>query len=593
LEAARAQYERRAKDHAATVAKARAREAWLANARLTVFVAGVAVVVAAVWGDTAWWPLGLAALVFAGLAIVHERAISTRRRAEAALAYAERCLRRLDGNWMGEGPDGTAFADAGHPFAGDIDLAGTGSLFQLLCEARTSEGQEALFRYLTGDFDAEGIQAQQAAVRELSPRSALREDLAVAGEVARTVPTEPLVHWAERTPTRSFKALLPIAIAMTAAAVVSVLLPFLVDARLWPAPLLILTVNTLFLGATAGIWRQAAPGLDAARHALTTLSPFLSLIEEQPVEAETLVRLKAQLDAEGQPPSAIIEELNRRIRLLDLQGNQLFALIGLLLLWPVYTAYALHRWRVVHGPHVARWMEAAGAFEALCSLAQFAYDHPEYVWPDVAAAGPVFQAEALAHPLLASEGCVANDVALDAETRLLIVTGSNMSGKSTLLRTCGLSLCLARAGAPVRAAAFRVSPLALGAAMRVQDSIQQGHSRFYAEINRLKQIVDLSEGPRPVLFLLDEILSSTNSHDRAAGAEAVVRTLVSRGSIGLVTSHDLAIARLEQDLAPLARNVHFQDEFVEGRLMFDYTLHDGVVQKSNAVALMRGIGLDV
>jgi DNA mismatch repair ATPase MutS len=175
----------------------------------------------------------------------------------------------------------------------------------------------------------------------------------------------------------------------------------------------------------------------------------------------------------------------------------------------------------------------------------------------------------------------------------MVVSGSNMSGKSTLLRTVGINVVLALAGAPVRASRLRLAPMALGATLRVQDSLQGGTSRFYAEIQRLHQIMTLTRESLPVLFLLDEILHGTNSHDRAVGAEAVVRGLITRGAIGLVTTHDLALAKVAEALTPQARNVHFEDHLENGRMIFDYRLHDGVVRKSNALALMRAVGLEV
>ena len=207
--------------------------------------------------------------------------------------------------------------------------------------------------------------------------------------------------------------------------------------------------------------------------------------------------------------------------------------------------------------------------------------------------GPLFEGRGIAHPLISPVAAVRNDVRLDRELRLLLISGSNMSGKSTLLRSVGLNTVLAWAGAPVRAERLRVSRLAVGAAMRAQDSVLDGKSRFYAEITRLRCVVDLVDGEAPLLFLLDEILSGTNSHDRLIGAAAVVRSLVERGAIGLVTTHDLALAHIAEDLAPHAVNVHFEDHIEDGRIAFDYRMRPGVVQKSNALELMRSVGLEV
>jgi DNA mismatch repair ATPase MutS len=188
--------------------------------------------------------------------------------------------------------------------------------------------------------------------------------------------------------------------------------------------------------------------------------------------------------------------------------------------------------------------------------------------------------------------CVPNDLRLGPETRVLIVSGSNMSGKSTFLRSVGTAVVMALAGAPVRAARLRLSPLALGAVLRVQDSLRDGASRFYAELLALRRVVERCGGPRPVLFLLDEILSGTNSHDRRIGAEALLRRLLARGAIGLVTTHDLALTSIADELAPRARNAHFEDQIQGGVLHFDYRLRDGVIARGNALALMRAVGLD-
>ncbi len=215
-------------------------------------------------------------------------------------------------------------------------------------------------------------------------------------------------------------------------------------------------------------------------------------------------------------------------------------------------------------------------------------------FPELVEKGPFFEGEDLGHPLIPESSLVRNDLRLGDDLRLFVVSGSNMSGKSTLLRTVGTNVILALAGAPVRARRLVLSPLSLGASIRIQDSLQEGISRFYAEIQRLRQIMDLSEeGSRPLLFLLDEILHGTNSHDRRIGAEAVVRGLVDRGAVGLITTHDLALSRVADSLAPAAANVHFVDHLEDGKVLFDYRLRPGVVTKSNALDLMRSIGLEV
>jgi len=258
---------------------------------------------------------------------------------------------------------------------------------------------------------------------------------------------------------------------------------------------------------------------------------------------------------------------------------------------------ALERWRARCGGSLAGWIEAASEIEALSALAGYAFEHPDDIFPEIVDGGAegdaVFEGEGLGHPLIPSADCIRNDVALGGERRALMMSGSNMSGKSTLLRTVGTHTLLALAGAPVHAHRLRLSPLQLGASIRISDSLQAGASHFFAEITRLRMVVDLTERTLPVLFLLDEVLHGTNSHDRRIGAEAVVRGLIERGALGIVTTHDLALAKIADKMAPRIHNVHFQDHIEDGQMCFDYQLQEGVVTKSNAIELMRSVGLDI
>jgi len=342
--------------------------------------------------------------------------------------------------------------------------------------------------------------------------------------------------------------------------------------------------------------RRVLHVLHAAQHPdrdLALLAQLLGRLESETFTAPRLVALRGALDSDGEPPSRRIQRLHRLVHLLDARKNQFFAPLSAAFLWATQIALALEAWRAVSGPAIARWLAAVGELEALCAFAGYSYEHAEDPFPDLVDDGPVFAAEQLGHPLLPERRCVRNDVHLGGELHVLVVSGSNMSGKSTLLRTVGTNTVLALAGAPVRAAGLRLSPLAVGASIRILDSLQEGTSRFYAEILRLRQLMDLTRQTLPLLFLLDEILHGTNSHDRGIGAEAVVRGFVARGAIGLVTTHDLALARVADALAPRAANVHFEDRLEDGQMRFDYRMRPGVVQKSNAVALMRAVGLEV
>jgi hypothetical protein len=564
----------------------------LSNARLAVFAVGLAVAwlaYAAARIDPLW--LGVVVAVFAVLVVAHDRALQRQGAAERAAACYEGGLARLDHDFAGKGQSGDRFLDPHHPYAADLDLFGAGSVFELLCRARTRGGEETLARWLLAPAEPDALRARQQAVAELRPRIDLREQLALVGDTPGPgLHPEALLAWGESAPAAPALAL---RIAAAASSLVSGALavslyfgvpPFLL--------LLVLAVQSGFAVILRGRVRRCITGLDRPLRDLELLAELLEVLEREDFESPLLAGLARSVARDGRPASRRIRQLRRLSDLLDARRNQLFAPFGALLLLTTQVALAIDAWRARFGPRLADWLAAVAELEALASLATHAFEHPDDCTPEIAV-GRQFVASGAGHPLIPEEACVRNDVCLDDELRVLLVSGSNMSGKSTLLRTVGVNSVLALAGATVRATSLRVSPLALGASIRTMDSLQEGSSRFYAEITRLRQIALLTEGPRPALFLLDEILHGTNSHDRLVGAEAVVRSLVARGAIGLVTTHDLALTRVADALGPLASNVHFEDHLEDGAMRFDYRMQPGVVTRSNALELMRSVGLDV
>jgi hypothetical protein len=402
-----------------------------------------------------------------------------------------------------------------------------------------------------------------------------------------------VMHWAS-APAVPFAAFTRPVAALFGAAVAITLLLYL--AGVWTrTPFLISLLLELTFGFAYGRKTLAVmSGVNSPSRDLALLSKLLERIEREKFQAPLLQQIKARLDSSELIASREIARLRGLVSRLDWQRNILFAPIGMAILWSLQIAISIERWRRIAGPHIGEWIESIGEFEALLALAGYSYEHPGDPLPELTDAGAaVFEAKAIGHPLMAAEQCVRNDVTLGGDLQLLIVSGSNMSGKSTLLRSVGLNSVLAWAGAPVRATALRISPLQVGASLRVLDSLQDGRSRFYAEITRLREILSLAGGERTLLFLIDELLSGTNSHDRRIGAGAVVRTLVERGAIGLVTTHDLALAQIASDFGGRAANVHFEDTLENGRLNFDYRLRQGVVERSNALDLMRSVGLEV
>lgn len=558
-------------------------------------------------------------VLFVAVAILHERAVRARARADRAARFYSRGIERLEDRWAGRGEPGTRFVDDHHPYASDLDLFGSGSLFERLCTARSPAGQETLAAWLLAAAEPQEIRLRQEAVLELRDEVALREKLFVAtDEVGSAIDSSSLRQWALRPralPSGLLRfASLALAVLTSMAVLLSVpsVLRLLISsthpemavavsesARPWLFGTLV--VLLLAEGLLAAYLRaatvDAVGAIERSSDQLTLLATILKCIEGKAFQSPKLAALQQSLRGQeslrgaGRPASQRIAGLVKIVDLLESRRNPFFAPFGALLLWTTNLAFAIERWRSENGAEAGRWLDAVGSFEALSSLASFAYERPDTVVPEIRDGESTFEARELGHPLLPGSRVVRNDVAMGPKAQLLIISGSNMSGKSTMLRTIGSNGVLALAGSLVCARSMSISPLRIGASIRLHDSLQEGTSRFYAEISRIRQIVDLASGP--LLFLLDEILHGTNSHDRRIGAEAILRTLVQEGAIGLVTTHDLALAKIGDSLGKQVINVHFEDHLEDGKMMFDYRMRPGVVDKSNALELMRAVGLKV
>jgi MutS domain V len=564
---------------------------WVGIVRLAMLGVLLLLVWFALNGFSVWWLLP-PVIGFLGLAPTQQRIAKERRRCERAVALYQTGLARLDDCWVGKGTPGERFVTGSHPYAEDLDLFGTGSLFELLSSARTRVGEETLAHWLLVPAASDVIRARHSAVVELRPRLDLREDLALLGEGVHTgSEAQALTLWAAAPPW-------PIADATRLTARVLALLALLtlifwIAGFSWLPFLVALILGQVFAFNLRAPVKHVISAVNGPGRDLRLLSEVLSRLERERFSSSRLTQLRAALDVEGLAPSQQIARLNRLIDLLDSRRNMFFAPFSVILLWPLQCAMAIEGWRQSSGPAVARWLDAVGEFEALSSLAGYSYEHPHDPFPELIEGNVCFEGEGLGHPLLPEARSVRTDLCLSEKPSVLIVSGSNMSGKSTLLRTVGTNTVLALAGAPVRARRLRLSPLQVGASIRIQDSLQAGASGFYAEITRLRQIVELTRESLPVLFLLDEILHGTNSHDRRIGAEGVVQGLIQRGAMGLVTTHDLALTLIVEALGLRAANVHFEDHLEGGRMAFDYLLRPGVLQRSNALELMRSVGLEV
>jgi MutS domain V len=587
------EYSARHAAHEARVLELTKRDERIASARLLVAVLATAIVAASLFLNalSLWW-VTPAVAAFAGLVMWHASIRRARTRAARAAAFYRRGLNRLNDRWAGGGQTGEGFQQAHHVYAADLDLFGRGSLFELLSAVRTRMGQGMLAEWLLAPAAAEELRARQACIHDLRERLDLREDLDVAGDIGVGVHPDALIAWAEsanqlQRPWIRWAAFVLPMLALATAAV------WLFRGVRWPFLLVLL--------AEIAILYVLKKRLDTVVHAaergfedLRLLSTLLGRIESESFDSPALQSLQRQLASHAQPASRAIARLGTIAEFAGSRKNQLVqVLFEVPLLYSVHVAFAAESWRSRHGAAVRIWLPAIARVEALSSLAMYAYEHPQDPFPELVEGAAMFEARGLGHPLLPAPVCVRNDVRIHHPTRTLLVSGSNMSGKSTLLRAVGVNTVLAMAGAPVRAESLRLTPLQVGASIRINDSLQEGSSRFYAEITRLRQLHDLlADGPS-LLFLLDELLQGTNSKDRRIGAEGVLHAFIEQGAIGLITTHDLALTDIAGLHSGALHNVHFQDDFDHGRMIFDFKLRDGVVTKSNGIELMRAIGLKV
>jgi hypothetical protein len=593
------EYERRLAERAQSRDRLFRRERVTGFTRLGVFLLGLALagVAFGLHALSAWW-LVVPAVAFSALLLLHERVTRAYYRAGRSVAFYERGMARLHDDWRGKGQTGQRFLDEHHPYAADLDLFGTGSLFELLCTARTRNGEETLANWLRGPAPPEEVRARQGAVGELRPLLDLREELALLGaDIGGGADFSALVAWGNADPilTRQWPRWVALVIGTASLTTLGGFL--LGEWDLLPFTL-VACVELLFVWWLLGRVQRVLAVVERRARDLALLSNVLACLERVTFTSSRLAQLKTVLDApttsgKRTPPSQRIARLSNLIDLLNSRRNLLVAPFAVLFLWGTQMAHALEAWRQESGKAVGRWLEVVGQFEALCALAGYAYENPDDPFPEVVPGEPCYDGEALGHPLIPLRQCVRNDLHLANGLRLLVVSGSNMSGKSTFLRTVGVNAVLAQAGAPVRAGRLRMSPLVIGATLRVEDSLQENRSRFFAEVLRIRQIVELSRGPTPLLFLLDELFSGTNSSDRHVGAEAVVRGLVERGAIGLITTHDLTLTQIATNLGDRAANVHFADNLDNGVPSPDFHVRPGVVQHGNALALMRAVGLEV
>ncbi len=539
-------------------------------------------------------------VLFGVFVVVHARVIEARDRQLVRKAIHERHLKRQAIELKGL-PTGKDLIADDHVYASDIDLTGEASLFSRLDIAHTRRGQLALASWLAAPASREVIEKRQTAVAELAEQLELRVDLEAAAldAVAFTEGTQPpplddrpFLDFVRRPPVILGK---PIAIAAMVLPIATVALWGLSGSVLppgmWLPTFIIQAIVTARLEEKV---RERHHLLVSRARFVESFRAVLGVAERATFTSPLLLELQGRLKASGKTPTAELSRLETWAGFFELRSQGLVHfLINYFVMWDVNVLLQIERWVSRAGKEVEHWFEAIGDLEALASLSNVLSQDPDAILPSIGGLDDGFSAEGLSHPLLPPSKRVANDLAIEGPGTALLVTGSNMAGKSTLLRAVGASIALALAGGPVLARTAVVPPVRLRASMRIADSLQHGSSYFHAELARLRTVVGEADASPPIFFLLDELLRGTNARARHLGARAVVLHLLKRSATGMIATHDVALSELEEELKGKVKNVHFTDVFQDGEMTFDYRLQPGVVRTSNALRLLQMAGIDV
>ena len=581
------------------------------TARRIIFISGALLALALcnfAGSKVAWVVAGVLVAVFAIVTIFHTRVRDSLTRNALLIEIKQIQIARIHLDWGRiPGGDQAKLPLAGHPFETDLDITGERSLHRLLDCAVTREGSERLKSWLlTPRPDEQLINDRQTLVRELKGHSLFRDKLQLLSAFARLDAgpardgsyhwnSRILVDWLQRSSPK--KSLLPTVIVLACLAALNiicvVLSTFELIPNIWPITFLVyIGAMLLQQGAISSAFEELHDLEKTLRHFRAV---FGYLESRDYRKTPGLEKICAPFVDTDKQPSVEIKRLGRLAAALGVRTNPLLSLLlHVVVPWDFYFSYRLEVLKKEIAALLPRWLNAWYELEALNSLANFAYLNTQYVFPELSDEANFFAARTLGHPLLKPEAKVCNDFTLDQDQRIVILTGSNMAGKSTFLRTVGVNLSLAYAGAPVNAASMRTSLFRMFTCIKVSDSVQDGLSYFYAEVKRLQALLAATkvDDDLPVLFLIDEIFRGTNSRERLIGSRSYIRALSEGPSSGLIATHDLELIRLADEI-PGVTNHHFREEVRDGRMVFDYHLRPGPCPTTNALKIMRIEGLPV
>ncbi|MTI82000.1 MAG: DNA mismatch repair protein MutS [Firmicutes bacterium] len=501
-------------------------------------------------------------------------------------------LQRLSGHWVNFSNKGERFIDSDHPYTSDLNIFGHGSLYQYLNATTFYLGEQELASLLSEESNVREIKLRQEAVKDLAARFDWRQGFEATGMNTdkKNHIIKVLLAWVdEKRIIKNTNNLYILWLVPIITAVMLILMAFGYVPSYLPLIFIMLQFFILIIIQTKTF--KVLKGTENASCILDQFAETLKMIEQETLQAPLLKDIQRRLYVNGKTASQQVKSLSKITGLLSFRYYILYWVFNALTFSDLYTIIKLNKWKSKSGKYLNDWLKVIAQLEALSSLAILAHDNPNWVFPEVSDDKPYFKATSLGHPLIKKEDRVANDVHLSSTGTILVITGSNMSGKSTLLRTVGINLTLAYAGAPVCARSINCPLMNIYTSMRIQDSLEQNISAFYAELNRIKLIIEAAKNGKPLIFMIDEIFKGTNSQDRILGAKTIIKNLTEYNAIGFVTTHDLELSILEKEFPDKIKNYNFNDEIINNEITFNYKLEKGVSKTTNAIALMKMVGI--
>ena len=566
--------------------------------RVLLFVAGFAGLILFYRSGT--WAVVLTVcctfLPFFILVKVHNRLYFRKEQLETQLKLNQDELKGLEGDYS-VFDEGREFIDAGHPYSYDLDLFGRKSLFQALGRTCTHIGKQTLATWMQHHLtEKTAIETRQESIRDMSRRMEFREAFRVTGSINRGADSdeEEISRWSQ-TPS-VLQHLWWVKLCLWAVPGINILLLAL-------GLLHILSLSwfgmmfTVFVILSFGLIQRGTLIQETYGKKLKTLNRYARLItlaKGETWQAPALRELTDKLDIDGHSPAEALMQLSKELDRLDLRNNQLlYVILEGSMFFQLRQIVRIERWKARYGKYLMGWLEAVGELDALCSLGTFAYNHPAYTYPTITNQPFCFLARNMGHPLMPEAQCVKNDATIPSRPYFLIITGANMAGKSTYLRTIGVNYLLACMGCPVCCESLTLYPAQLITSLRTTDSLSDNESYFFAELKRLKRIIDLLDEGQELFIILDEILKGTNSADKQKGSLDLIRQFMRLKADGIIATHDLLLGTLADQFPEYIRNYCFEADIKDNELTFSYRLREGVAQNMNACFLMRKMGITI